>query len=164
MGKLARMLSEYGLSAPESETPEERFERERLKKRIREEAGPVRTFKAVEELLPEKGRRGTMGVSIRKHGMYLLAAVTRHLDVSQPRIRLKMDWIKKQMTIEFDPAGPWKVTFHSNAPGSRYPIGKFGSKSVRDRLEEEGIGPGTYHAEVLDGGKRVVVDFNKRVG
>lgn len=164
MGKLARMLSEYGLSAPESETPEERFERERLKKRIREEAGPVRTFKAVEELVPEKGRRGTMGVSIRKHGMYLLAAVTRHLDISQPRMRMTMDWINKMMIIEFDPKGPWKVTFHSNAPGSRYPIGKFGSKAVRDRLAEEGIGHGTYHAEVLDGGKRVVVDFNKRVG
>src|SRR5690606_26876694 len=156
MGKLARRLSEYGLSTPESETPEERFERERLEKRIREEAGPVRTFRVVEELVPERGRRGTMGVSIRKHGMYLLAAVTRHLDVSQPRIRLKMDWIKKQMTIEFDPAGPWKVTFHGN-DRSRYLIGKLGCKSVRERLEEEGIGLGTYHAEVLDGGKRVVV-------
>ena len=163
MGKLARRLSEYGLSTPESETPEERFERERLEKRIREEAGPVRTFRVVEELVPERGRRGTMGVSIRKHGMYLLAAVTRHLDVSQPRIRLKMDWIKKQMTIEFDPAGPWKVTFHGNSR-SKYLIGKLGCKSVRERLEEEGIGLGTDHAEVLDGGKRVVVDFNKRVG
>src|SRR5690606_26718921 len=99
MGKLARRLSEYGLSTPESETPEERFERERLEKRIAEEAGPVRTFKAVEELVPEKGRRGTMGVSIRKHGMYLLAAVTRHLDISQPPPSLnamqRMHWAQR---------------------------------------------------------------------
>lgn len=162
--KLRKSWVDYGLSHYDNETPEMRAERKKLEKRIAEESGPVRTFSAVEELVPEQGRRGTKGVSLRKHGLYILTAITQHLDRTQPKMRIMMNWITKQMTIEFDPAGPWKVTYHDAGRGAKNVLGKFGSRRVRDRLADEGIALGTYHAEVKDGGKKVVVDFTKRIG
>lgn len=166
MEATARQVSwgKFGLSHHDNETPEMRAERKRLEQRITEEAGPVTTFWAVEELVPKQGRRGAEGLSLRKHGLYLLTGITRQLDVPVRKVRLTYDHVRKILTIMVDPDGLWTITYSKSCPGQKHPLGKFGAANVRQMLLGAGITEGTYHAEVLDEGTRIVVDFNRRIG
>ena len=162
MGKLARRLSEYGLSAPESETPEERFERERLERRIAEEAGPVKTYKMIEEWLPETGRKGTMTVSLRKTGLFIARAVMRKVFETAPqdcrRCRFHWNHLTGELIIEVTPDGPWFISFQGGEPNQRkLSPAKAGGTTIPARLRAQGIGEGSYPARVE--GNRIIVSF-----
>ncbi len=164
MGKLARRLSEYGLSAPESETPEERFERERLERRIAEEAGPVKVYKMVEEWLPESGSKGTMTVSLRKTGLFIGRAVMRKVFETAPkdcrRCRFHWNHLTGELNIEVTPEGPWHITFHGgDHKRPRVSPARAGGSTIPERLRAQGIGEGRYPARVE--GNRIIVEFGK---
>src|SRR5690606_5497155 len=160
-----RSWAEYGLAHYESETPEERFERERLKKRIAEEAGPVKTYQAIEEWLPEQGRKGDMTVGLRKSGLFIGRAVMKEALKAAGedcrRCRLRWNHLDKSLTIELTPDGPWIVNFkHARKPGeSNVSPGKTGGNTIPARIRAQGIENGSYPARVE--GNRIIVEFGK---
>ena len=165
MGKLARRLSEYGLSAPESETPEERFERERLERRIAEEAGPVKVYPVIEEWLPEQGRKGDMTVGLRKSGLFIGRAVMKEALKAAGedcrRCRFWWNHLDKSLTIELTPDGPWAVNFQQARKQGESSLspGKTGGRTIPERIREQGIENGSYPARVE--GARIIVEFGK---
>jgi len=157
-----RSWAEYGLAYYDNETPEERIERERLERRIAEEAGPVKTYKMIEEWLPETGRKGTMTVSLRKTGLFIGRAVMRKVFETAPedcrRCRFHWNHLTRELTIEVTPDGPWFITFQGgNHKRSNVSPAKAGGNTIPARLRAQGIGEGSYPAKVE--GNRIIVAF-----
>jgi len=127
-------------------------------------SGPVKTYKMVEEWLPETGRKGTMTVSLRKSGLFIGRAVMRKVFETAPkdcrRCRFHWNHLTRELIIEVTPDGPWFITFQGGE--SKQPNlspAKTGGNTIPARLRAQGIGEGSYSARVE--GNRIIVSFKE---
>lgn len=120
--------------------------------------------KGERELVPSMGRPGTPGVSLRKAGLYILAAITEQMSTHTRRCRIKFNADNKLLTIELDPDGLWVINRAASGAGQKRELGKVGGRALVTQLQSEGIEFGTYAAVVVNDGNTVIVNMDRRIG